>query len=266
MIYIDRARTDDEGQKIAPDITWYEKAEEATTSAISDPENHEFERQIYGAEVVRAALEELFYRKCAYCEGPLPESEWDVEHLRPKGRVAENKYHPGYYWLAYVWENLYPSCKPCNQRRKDKPVWGDLTYGITGGKADQFPLGGESNRAMKPEDDVTIEDNLFFDPCADEPEKHILYFLYGEIEGKDQYGKATIRICNLTRRRLEKARENLIREITELLRLMRDAANAGHEQVSARLRIFMRDNYLHNRCHFAGVARFVTNNPEKFDL
>ena len=266
MIYVDRARTDNEGRKIAPDVAWYEKAEEATRSAILDPEIHKFEPQIYGAEIVRAPLEELFCRKCAYCEGPLPESEWDVEHFRPKGRVAENKSHPGYYWLAYNWENLYPSCKNCNQRRRDRPLWGDLTFKTAAGKLDQFPLKDESNRAMKPDEEIAREDNLLLDPCCGDPKRHLDYSLYGEIDGIDEYGNATIRICNLTRRRLRKSRETKISEVIQFLELIRDTKDKGCEQTSEKLRTIMQISYLNNCCCFAGVARFVVDNPERFGI
>src|SRR5207248_2896103 len=46
----------------------------------------------------------------------------DVEHFRPKGgykqRETDELKRPGYYWLAYAWDNLFCSCQLCNQRFK----------------------------------------------------------------------------------------------------------------------------------------------------
>src|SRR5215468_8122036 len=77
-------------------------------------------------------LNRLFRNKCAYCEEKLSGQPGDVEHFRPKGRVCDatfrqvfidhprwgrNIAHPGYYWLAYDWDNLLPSCADCNRFR-----------------------------------------------------------------------------------------------------------------------------------------------------
>jgi hypothetical protein len=77
----------------------------------------------------------LFYKNCAYCETRTTRFYGDAEHHRPKGRVqaydAQGKLtpaqctvavtgaedlidHPGYFWLAYNWRNLVPSCEKCN--------------------------------------------------------------------------------------------------------------------------------------------------------
>ena len=61
-------------------------------------------QNIYGADVVKAALDELFYGKCGYCEFKLIRTDQNVDHYRPKGRVAEATKHRGYYWLAYEWD------------------------------------------------------------------------------------------------------------------------------------------------------------------
>ena len=48
--------------------------------------------------------------------------------------MAEDSSHTGYYWLAYTWANLYPSCVFCNQRRKDQPTFDDPVLGPATGK------------------------------------------------------------------------------------------------------------------------------------
>jgi len=96
---------------------WMTRAANKTTDAINDGPAHVV-TDLYRDPNVKAALEKLFNYKCAYCETPgFAGFSWSVEHFRPKGSVAEDRSHPGYYWLAYTWTNLYPSCVFCNQRR-----------------------------------------------------------------------------------------------------------------------------------------------------
>ena len=84
-----------------------------------------------------------FYGKCAYCEAPIRDYQHgDVEHFRPKAGVTDENgqpvclfdeqgqvqigadgepvKHPGYYWLAYEWTNLLPTCVKCNQDDDDR--------------------------------------------------------------------------------------------------------------------------------------------------
>ena len=139
MIRVERNQVDEAGQPIRPNDDWFTTAAEKTVEAEAEQGDHEVTDH-YKDVQIKIALEKLFNFKCAYCERDLS-PPWDVEHFRPKGRVAERREHPGYYWLAYEWTNLYPSCQNCNQRRKDQPVWGnaDLTPGPAAGKLDQFP-------------------------------------------------------------------------------------------------------------------------------
>src|SRR5262249_46448035 len=97
------------------------------------------------AELKEWMRRNLFHNRCAYCETPMTGFFGDAEHHRPKGRVSETNEegvsivvraivevgvekieieHPGYFWLAYNWRNLIPSCQWCNQG---------------GGKVDQYP-------------------------------------------------------------------------------------------------------------------------------
>lgn len=84
----------------------------------------EFDARLYGHRTVKVALLARQHGKCAYCERPLLDSrDADVEHFRPKGGFcqrdpADTPEQPGYYWLAYAWENLLVSCKGCNQTHK----------------------------------------------------------------------------------------------------------------------------------------------------
>ncbi|WP_282171192.1 hypothetical protein [Ruegeria atlantica] len=157
---------------------------------------------------VRRALEELFHGKCAYCEtrytavGPV-----QVEHFRPKGRLLEDRSHPGYWWLAATWENLFPSCVDCNQSRFQSQVAidGSLTshlaappsgFGNTGsksshnylffkaksGKGTSFPILNEEKRITECQAKIGMaayrsEEPLLINPCDDNPGEHLTYFI-----------------------------------------------------------------------------------------
>jgi uncharacterized protein (TIGR02646 family) len=218
MIFVDRGRLLD-GQSILPRGTWMRRAANKTTEAISDGPAHAV-TGLYRDPDVKAALERLFNNKCAYCESPgLAGFPWDVEHFRPKGSVAEDEAHPGYYWLAYTWTNLYPSCVFCNQRRKDQPTFDDPVLGPATGKLDQFPVADEHYRARTPRDSLADEDPLLLDPCSDQPELHLAFDATGDVSprGGSTKGDRTIRIFGLKRKRLRNARLDVLATISDLI-------------------------------------------------
>lgn len=131
-----------------------------------------------------------FYGKCAYCEAPIRDYQHgDVEHFRPKAGVTDENgqpvylldgegqakidangeplKHPGYYWLAYEWTNLLPTCVKCNQA--------DVRQGRRIGKHSRFPV--EGRHAQRPEE-VAQERPLLINPLsdqeADDPSHHLV--------------------------------------------------------------------------------------------
>jgi uncharacterized protein (TIGR02646 family) len=268
VIYINRDRYDDRGNPIQPSPAWFRRAEEASNLAERERDAHVIREDVYSDLNVRAALEELFHRKCAYCESSISNSTWEVEHFRPKGRVAERADHPGYYWLAYRWSNLYPACEFCNKRRKDRPLWGDLRFASSGGKLDHFPLEVETDRAMTHEDDLSRERPLLLDPCKDQPEEHLRYTLLGEIVHSrgDQKAKASISVFHLKRRRLRDSRKNQVAAVVALLKLIREQRQRGNHSAVDDLEAFLHEFHLRDRCVHAGAARFVVKDPGAFGL
>src|SRR5690606_19607561 len=82
-----------------------------------------FDSGIYGHTNIKTELINNQSGKCAFCEQHiLSISYGDVEHFRPKGGYKQNYkdslHKPGYYWLAYDWDNLLFCCQKCNQRYK----------------------------------------------------------------------------------------------------------------------------------------------------
>lgn len=232
--------------------------------------SREARADVYGHEDLRAALHELFHRKCAYCEVAIPNrTGWNVDHYRPKGRIAERPDdHPGYYWLAYRWTNLYPACEDCNKRLWDSPTFQDPTSGPPAGKFDQFPLADEATRATRPGDDLTRERRLLLDPCADSPEDILSYDVEGEIlaRGDDPRGEASIRILNLKRKRLRDNRKKTVEEFCDLYHVYESLLEAGDAPRAALLRTLLEKHYLADSAQHAAVARLIDRDPIAFGL
>lgn len=266
MIHISRNSQDENGIPIKPDQNWFLKANIATQQAILEAGNHVAVDNIYGDANVRAALEKLFHDKCAYCEKWI--EGFDVEHFRPKGRVAERPDHPGYYWLIYSWDNLYPSCPYCNQWRKDYPRWGDLTYATTGGKGTQFPLSDENTRAKSHNKDIHKESMLLIDPCKDNPEEYLTYDLNGQIYPRLNHpkGKTTIEVFHLWRRRLRDFRKKVIDLAVTELKMIREEEINGNTQKANDMRDDMRAHILSDSFPHAGAAREVFRDPDSFGI
>ncbi len=180
------------------------KQEQHCTDYEGDPEAYQsgekqfnFDRNIYAHTTVKDSLIRDQHEKCCYCER-LIGTDGDVEHFRPKSAI-QNKpgdplQKPGYYWLAYNWQNLYFSCKPCNQ-----------TY-----KRNLFPLQTPTNRATNHESNVEQEDSALISPCKEDPETMIGF--RGEvpyaIDGCEK-GTITIEVLNLRNHNKEARRKHL---------------------------------------------------------
>ena len=106
----------------------------------------------------KANLAALGNNKCWYSESKNPTSDKNVDHFRPKSRVAEDPGHEGYWWLAFTWRNYRYSSQWCNQRRVDDPD------GTSGGKVDCFPLLDGSPRARSEADNCALEKPELLDP------------------------------------------------------------------------------------------------------
>ncbi|MCP4351471.1 MAG: hypothetical protein GY795_38895 [Desulfobacterales bacterium] len=269
MIRISRNRTDENGNPIKPDREWFETARKATTLAIAEQGNHIPEESVYRHPRLRTALEKLFHEKCAYCETKITAgSDWDVEHFRPKGSVAENSSHPGYYWLTYEWTNLYLSCPHCNQRRKDKPRWNDPTTAGVKGKGDQFPLESEETRAISHLNDINLEKPLLLDPCTDRPEDHLSFDVMGQISdvNDSRKGITSINVFHLARRRLHDARREIVNETVVFLKLIQKYEDEDNMEFAQQIKELLEQFLLADNCEYAATARAVVNDPDAFGL
>ncbi|WP_156369943.1 HNH endonuclease signature motif containing protein [Frigoribacterium sp. Leaf164] len=107
--------------------------------------------------------------KCWYCECRQIRSDLQVDHFRPKGRVAEDAAHSGYWWLALEPDNFRLACQYCNQYRRG------VKTSKGGGKADRFPLRDGSARATNASDAISAESATLLDPTSAQ-DVHLLTF------------------------------------------------------------------------------------------
>ena len=122
------------------------------------------DKRHYSKKAVKDVLRKMHHDKCCYCETKLATPAYlHVEHFRPKAAVRQNRAEdtefPGYYWLAYCWENLLLACFDCNTTYKDTV----------------FPLENPAQRARSHNDDLTKERQRFVNPTAEDPRDHIRF-------------------------------------------------------------------------------------------
>lgn len=241
-------------------LAWQKKAEAATDDVIQAWEDwrasgspgdfkYEFDEKVWG-ELKDWLVKNVFHNKCAYCETREVRSPYHAEHFRPKAKVTikiagkkkqqvckaldefgQHVKHPGYFWLAYTWSNLLPSCNYCNTAL---------------GKKNQFPINNThvSVRLLKqdevtnltcprikskdpsrgnvyylqPEDLSVMEDPLLLHPYLDDPCDHLVFGEFGVVTPRDgsKKGEHSIAVYNLDSEALTTARqiaqENALRD------------------------------------------------------
>ena len=169
-----------------------------------------FSPKTYAHTDVRELLMDCQHQKCCYCEKNLGQSG-DIEHFRPKSAYKQkNKQplqYPGYYWLAYDWENLYLSCRDCNLN-----------------KANYFPLKVAKNRAQLHKNSISLEKPLLIDPEKSDPEKHIEFIgQYPYSKSRSKQGQITIDILKLDREDLNSSRFSHLDNMKMLYKLIQKA-------------------------------------------
>ena len=210
MKYIDRSLVDE------PEIL------KGQTAPSKD---EEVDSDIYGHEDVKTALKKLQNGICCYCESYYAHTTYgDVEHYRPKGYYQQYKgdkqHRPGYYWLAYKWENLMYACEVCNR-----------TY-----KKNYFPLKDPDKRFKRETLDISREEPLLINPYEEKNiEKH-LTFEENRIKPLTDEGKASIDYYGLDRRELDESRRGIYNEINAFVDLA-ELSRGTHNEVLAQNKV-----------------------------
>lgn len=145
-----------------------------------------FKNNIYGHPSVKIILRKAQYDKCCFCERKTEIG--DVEHFRGKGGYKQKSgdalQKPGYYWLAYEWDNLLFSCEKCNR-----------SY-----KKNFFPITNTIHRAKSHHDNLKLETPLFIHPAKEDPRQFIEYNgAFPRAIGGNEKGKITIEKIGLDR-------------------------------------------------------------------
>lgn len=152
-------------------------------------------------------LEHLFTitsGKCAYCESPAPVgASASLDRFRPKAGAMglDGEFSTEHYWwLAYEWDNLYPSCPKCNKFKGPKfPVRGPRAVtGATGAVLNQ-------------------EGRLLVDPFTDEPTTHFSFEVDGTIKALTEMGENSISTFELNRSDLVVARQDAAQKAMHFL-------------------------------------------------
>ncbi|MBD2513851.1 hypothetical protein H6G93_02285 [Nostoc sp. FACHB-973] len=223
---------------------WQGRADNALNELRKEIENAELAAQLAGEDIASARkiaiteglkksarqkiwrdlakpLSALQNDKCWYSESKNPTSDKDVDHFRPKNRVAEDPDHEGYWWLAFNWRNYRYSCQWCNQRRVD------AANGTDGGKWDHFPVAPGSFRARKEADKCEREEVELLDPIDPEDWKLLTFRLDGQPiptkpPGTREHDRAanSIRTYHLHCRELVVERKTLAGKIQRLIQNM----------------------------------------------
>lgn len=155
---------------------------------------------LYKSKAIKEKLKTAQKGKCAFCESFFAHISYgDIEHFRPKGGWRQNANdklsRPGYFWLAYNWDNLFYSCQLCNQRFKKN----------------RFPLENPTQRATPERPDLAIEKPLLVRP--DEPAQEHIEFIAQVPKGLTRRGRKTIQVLGLDRDELNVHRLKRLREV-----------------------------------------------------
>ena len=156
-----------------------------------------FDSKVYAHDSVKEQMMKDQHGKCAYCEQYKNGDFGCVEHYRPKGGFGSPLQKPGYYWLAYDWQNLLFSCSECN----------------TSYKRNLFPLVNENARDIEHRY-ISNEEPTIINPATTDPGEHIEFseFIIRPklIDGQESLqGKTTIGVFRLNDRKdLKERRRN----------------------------------------------------------
>lgn len=186
------------------------------------------QNRIYGHKSVKDHLRKSQHSKCAFCETKLDQQFGHVEHFRPKMRWRATRssaaQSPGYFWLAYHWENLILSCEVCNTRYK----------------RDYFPLRDEAGRANPMLRDISSEDPLLIDPFTEDPQIHLEFKDWNiASKGGSLVGETTIEGLGLGSAELDECRRDRLAGVELILQVLEEGVPCS--EASHRAKEFLRE-------------------------
>ena len=184
----------------------------------------------------------MHHGKCCYCESKVRHTgPGTIDHYRPKAASQQQAgapyTRPGYYWLAYDWQNLLFECVACNQ-----------SY-----KRSLFPLRDDSRRALSHLHPLNQEQPLLIDPTLEDPGAFISFREeYAFAVGANDRGLATIDVLGLNdREELVEQRRQWIRTLSVLRDITRTLPGS---QVAADAQLLLNDVVL-DEAEYAAMNR-----------
>jgi hypothetical protein len=202
---------------------WYKKAEQARRKAVTKFEATGVapnETQEIWRDHKKWLLRNKFFNKCAYCEKSLTDIPSPAEHWRPKRAITDAPDHPGYFWLAYSWFNLLPSCDMCNSygaKHNEFPVMRSHIFRVklTQAELDQLKRPADAIRSeispdeyyLGPHDLDDLEGPLLLHPYVDQDSTADLEFSdLGAVRGRTTKGELSVKVFRLDRTDVTKLR------------------------------------------------------------
>lgn len=196
----------------------------------------------YKQSDVKAALKDIYNRKCAYCEQRV--ESWQVEHFRPKSI---------YYWLAYSWDNLLYACPRCNARKGDK-------FPISGPRASHHPADIKNIHQLA-ENYRSSEQPILLHPEHEDPEPLMCFDRDGHISSENARAHSTITICDLDRQSLCDERQTILDDLKRRLATAIAATGDDPRQQQSRIKEeidwFKREAHDEPKRNFLGFRRYA---------
>ncbi len=176
----------------------------------------EFDACIYADAPVKSTLVTAQHGKCAFCESRVTHIAYGgVEHFRPKRAVrravGRPLIRPGYFWLAYDWDNLLLACQLCNQRHKQN----------------LFPLRVERDRCRSHADPLAREQPVFIHPGQEDPTQFITFVGSSAVPvRRSRRGRRTIDELGLNRSELLDVRQGRLNDLADRVSTIKVLADA----------------------------------------
>jgi uncharacterized protein (TIGR02646 family) len=217
---------------------------------------NDFYNAICGHRDVKDKLRETHHNKCCYCEAAFTHvAHGDVEHFRPKAGWVQDKEplnNPGYYWLAYDWDNLLFSCQICNQTHK----------------RNHFPLLDAATRANSHQQAIAGEQPVLIHPANENPEDFISFReeIPVAVNGNKR-GEGTIKKLGLDRESLNEKRRTVLAELSTIYFVAKgipDTLPEIKKLAMDRLHKYL-EGSISGKAEYAAMLRsFFKNNPVDF--
>ncbi len=200
----------------------------------------------YKQSDTKEELEDIYHKKCAYCEKSLLDGFKHIDHFRPKKL---------YHWLGYSWDNLILSCDYCNVNKRDNfPIAGDKQNYSGEEFSDIHNLSSNYDRLEKP---------LIINPERDRGYlKHIEFDKSGQISSDDEKVKTTIKESKLNRSELRERREKIFTDFQNSLnrKLIKFPKNLA--VIKDTIEEFIEDTT--DDVEFYTFRRYILEKPDKF--